>query len=105
MAVVHAADKLLEEVAGLILTEAPCLDDAIKQLATRGILHHDAQVGGRKEHLVGWPPRAVGSGRAGGWVSSSWIKVQAGPAHTQHKGVRSNLCMCVLLQGMNMSRQ
>lgn len=51
VAVVHPADQLLEEVACLVLTEATCLDDAVKQLPTSCILHDYAQVGGREVQL------------------------------------------------------
>lgn len=51
MAVVHAADELLEEVARLVLDKTPSLDDAVKQLAARRILHDDGKVRGRQEYL------------------------------------------------------
>ncbi len=51
MAIVHARDQLLKEVAGLILGEPSCFDDALKELTTSSILHDDTQVCGSQEHL------------------------------------------------------
>lgn len=51
MAVVHPADELLEEVSRLVLAEAACLDDAVKQLAASCVLHDYAQVRGRQVQL------------------------------------------------------
>ncbi len=64
VAVLHAGDELLEEVARLVLREAAGLDDAVEQLAAGRVLHADAQVRARQEHLleaddVGVQQRAV----------------------------------------------
>lgn len=69
VAVVHPADELLEEVARLVLAEAPRPHDALKQLAARRVLHHYAQVARRQKHLGGWPGggrQVQGEGRGGG---------------------------------------
>lgn len=52
MAVLDAGDELLEEVAGLVLGESAGLDNAVKELAARCVLHHNAQVRGRDKHLL-----------------------------------------------------
>ena len=52
MAVVDAADQLLEEVARLVLAEAPRAHDAVEELAAGGVLHRDAEVRRRQEDLA-----------------------------------------------------
>jgi hypothetical protein len=42
VAVVHAADELLEEVPRLVFTEVASIPDTLKELATWGILQHNA---------------------------------------------------------------
>ena len=52
VAVLDAADELLEKVARLVLAKAPRLDDAVEQLAAGGVLHDDAEVRGREVDLL-----------------------------------------------------
>lgn len=51
VAILHPRDELLEEEPGLVLAEPARLDDAVKQLPARRVLHGNSQVGGRQEHL------------------------------------------------------
>ena len=51
VAVLDAGNQLLEEAAGLILTEAARLDYPVEQLAPCCVLHCYSQVCGRQEHL------------------------------------------------------
>jgi hypothetical protein len=64
VAVVDAADELLEKVARLVLAEAPRLDDAVEELAAGGVLHHDAEVRRGEEDLGGLGGGGEG---CGGW--------------------------------------
>ena len=52
MAELDARDELLEEVAGLVLTEPPGLHDPVEELSPRSILHDDAQVRAGHKHLL-----------------------------------------------------
>jgi hypothetical protein len=63
VAVVDPTDQLLEEVARLVLTEAPRLDDAVKQLPACCILHDYAQVRGRQVQLHTGAGRQAEAGR------------------------------------------
>ncbi len=47
-----ARNELLEEVAGLVLAEAPGLYNPVKQLSPRSVLHDDAQVRAGHKHLL-----------------------------------------------------
>ena len=51
VAVLHARYELLKEVASLILREAPCLNNPIKQFAPSCVLHNDSQVCVGHKHL------------------------------------------------------
>ena len=48
----YTRDELLEEVPGLILREAPCLHNPVKELTTSCILHDNAQVGAGHKDLL-----------------------------------------------------
>lgn len=51
MAVLHARYELLKEKPGLVLAEAPGLDNPVEQLPTSSILHSNAEMARREEHL------------------------------------------------------
>ncbi len=59
MAVVDARDQLLEEIPRLVLGEPACLDDAVKELPPRRVLHGYAQVRRGEEDL--WERREGGN--------------------------------------------
>lgn len=62
VAVVQPQDELLEEPAGLVLGQAPLVGHMLEHVAPRRILHRDAQVVRREEHLPKLQHRAVKPG-------------------------------------------
>ena len=52
VAVVHAADDLLEEPPGVLLLQLAVLHDVVEQLPAGDVLHHHEYVGGGADHLV-----------------------------------------------------
>ena len=52
VAVIHAADNLLEKPPGVLLLKFPMLDDVVEQLAPGYILHHHEDVRWGADYLV-----------------------------------------------------
>lgn len=99
VAVVHPTDQLLEEVACFVLTEATCLDNAVKQLPARCILHDYAQMGGCEVQLQDTTDKpcvstALICGRVQVPNHATWVPVQQSPAQRDHTLLRHVAATC-----------